>query len=241
MPSDSKSTVEEIRARFDGDVERFSQLETGQSAAMDSPYCLQLMADVCVGLNSDATSLLDLGCGAGNYALKILQAIPTLREIHLVDLSQPMLERAEQRLSEVTPAQKFRYQTDMRDLHFDEATFDLIVTSAALHHLREDREWEGMFAAFHRWLKPGGAVWMYDLFAEELPALEATNRARYSDYLVGLKGEAYRDQVFAYIEKEDTPRSLEFQLDLLRKSGFERVHVLHRHACFGLFGAVKSR
>src|SRR5262245_11550706 len=30
-----KSTPEEIRARFDNDVERFSNLETGQSAAID--------------------------------------------------------------------------------------------------------------------------------------------------------------------------------------------------------------
>jgi tRNA (cmo5U34)-methyltransferase len=33
----SKSTVEQIRERFDGDVERFSNLETGQSATIDAP------------------------------------------------------------------------------------------------------------------------------------------------------------------------------------------------------------
>src|SRR5687767_3928615 len=32
-----KSTVEEIRQRFDADVERFSTLETGQSATVDAP------------------------------------------------------------------------------------------------------------------------------------------------------------------------------------------------------------
>ena len=30
--------------------------------------------------------------------------------------------------------------------------------------------------------------------------------------------EQYRDQVFAYVEKEDTPRPLLFQLDLLRQA-----------------------
>ena len=34
-----KSTVEEIRQRFDKDVERFSNLETGQSATIDAPWC----------------------------------------------------------------------------------------------------------------------------------------------------------------------------------------------------------
>ena len=55
-----------------------------------------------------------------------------------------------------------------------------------------------------------------------------------------LKDEAYRDQVFAYIEKEDTPRSLMFQLDLLREVGFSQVDVLHKNACFAAFGAVKT-
>lgn len=240
MAVNSKSSVEEIRARFDADVERFSQLETGQVAAMDSAYCLQLMADACGALHPQATSLLDLGCGAGNYSLKVLEAIPTLREIHLVDLSGPMLTRAQERLQQATAAMSFLYQTDMRELEFEEAVFDLIVTSAALHHLREKQEWVSMFEKLYRWLKPGGSVWIYDLLAEDSPELEILNRKRYSDYLVGLKGEAYRDQVFAYIEKEDTPRSLEFQIGLLQRVGFGRVHILHRHACFGMFGAVKS-
>jgi hypothetical protein len=35
-----KSMVEEIPQRFDADVERFSNLETGQSATVDSPLAL---------------------------------------------------------------------------------------------------------------------------------------------------------------------------------------------------------
>ena len=65
-------------------------------------------------------------------------------------------------------------------------------------------------------------------------------RRRYGEYLTQLKDEAYRDQVFAYVEKEDTPRSLMFQLDLLREVGFSQVDVLHKNACFAAFGAVKA-
>jgi hypothetical protein len=39
-----KSTVEEIRRRFDADVERFSNLEIGQSAMVDSPLSMELVA-----------------------------------------------------------------------------------------------------------------------------------------------------------------------------------------------------
>ena len=61
-----KSTVEQIRERFDKDVERFSNLETGQTAAMDSPLMLDLISRAAAALNPGATSILDIGCGAGN-------------------------------------------------------------------------------------------------------------------------------------------------------------------------------
>ena len=64
--------------------------------------------------------------------------------------------------------------------------------------------------------------------------------SRYGEYLKEFKDEAYRDHVFAYIEREDTPRSLMFQLELLRRVGFHQVDVLHKNSCFAAFGAVKS-
>ena len=41
----SKSTVDQILERFDGDVEQFSNLETGQSATIDAPLSLALIAE----------------------------------------------------------------------------------------------------------------------------------------------------------------------------------------------------
>src|SRR6478672_6475789 len=92
-----KSSVEEIRTRFDNDVDRFSNLETGQSATIDSPLALELIAEAAAVSTPQATRLLDIGCGAGNYSLKLLARLPQL-EVTLVDLSRPMLDRAEQRL-----------------------------------------------------------------------------------------------------------------------------------------------
>src|ERR1700744_5728972 len=92
-----KSTVEEIRRRFDADVERFSNLETGQSATMDAPISLDLIAGAAAAICPRAQALLDIGGGAGNYSLKLTGRLP-LRRIALVDLSRPMLDRAVERL-----------------------------------------------------------------------------------------------------------------------------------------------
>ncbi len=62
---------------------------------------------------------------------------------------------------------------------------------------------------------------------------------RYGEYLAGLKGPEYREQVFAYIEAEDSPRPLSWQMDQLRATGFAFVEVLHKNACFAAFGGVK--
>ena len=64
---------------------------------------------------------------------------------------------------------------------------------------------------------------------------------QYGDYLVSLRDEAYRDHVFAYIEKEDTPRPLMYQLELMRRVGFEDVDILHKHSIGAAFGGIKAR
>jgi tRNA (cmo5U34)-methyltransferase len=62
---------------------------------------------------------------------------------------------------------------------------------------------------------------------------------RYGQYLTDLKDDAYRNQVFGYIEKEDSPKSLIFQIDCLKAAGFGDVEILHKNSCFATFGGVK--
>src|SRR5690606_11279942 len=89
-----------------------------------------------------------------------------------------------------------------------------------------------------RALRPGGSLWIYDLVDSELSGTRELMTQRYGDYLEGLGGPEYRRKVFAYIEEEDTPRSLVWQLDLLRSIGFAAVEVLHKQSCFAAFGAL---
>src|SRR5271155_3250306 len=96
-----KSTVEEIRQRFDADVERFSNLETGQSATVDAPLAMALVAQAAAATTPSARHVLDVGCGAGNYTLKLLEGLPNL-DVTLIDLSQPMLDRVTERVRQAT-------------------------------------------------------------------------------------------------------------------------------------------
>ena len=81
---------------------------------------------------------------------------------------------------------------------------------------------------------------MFDLVESSIPAVQRFQWRRHGEYLTQFKDDAYRDHVFAYVEREDTPRPLLFQLDLLREVGFAQVEVLHKNVCFAAFGAVKG-
>jgi tRNA (cmo5U34)-methyltransferase len=141
---DGKSTVEEIRATFDRSVDRFSSLETGQQAAMDSRLIMERIAAVAARTTPHAKHILDIGCGAGNYTLALLKQLPDLA-CTLLDLSAPMLERAKARVQAVTPGTVTTLQGDIREVTLGDAVFDVVLTGSALHHLRQDDEWEQVF------------------------------------------------------------------------------------------------
>jgi tRNA (cmo5U34)-methyltransferase len=238
--ADAKSTPDEIRARFDQDVERFSNLDTGQSATIDAPLVLDLVTAAAAAVTPAPGHVVDVGCGAGNYTLKLLQRAAPGR-VTLIDLSRPMLDRAVVRIAGAAPAVAVHaVQADVRDVDLGAGQVDVILAAAVLHHLRTPAEWEAVFAGFHRALRPGGSLWVADLVTHGHPVVDRLMWARYADYLKGTGGEAYRDRVLAYVDREDSPAPLTFQLDLLRRVGFSRVEVLHKTSVFAAFGAVKD-
>ena len=238
MSETKKATVEEIRLRFDNDVERFSNLETGQSATIDAPLVLELITRAAASLTPEAITLLDIGCGAGNFSLKMRERLPAL-SVTLVDLSAPMLERAVTRVTASGAPSVNALQGDIREIELGEGAFDVVVAAAVLHHLREDAEWESVFAKVYRSLRPGGSFWIADLVRHRTPEVQGMMWERYGEYLAALRDEAYRDHVFAYVRYEDTPRPVLYQTELMRRVGFRQVELLHANTVFAAFGGIR--
>jgi tRNA (cmo5U34)-methyltransferase len=233
-----KANNEEIRTRFDNDVERFSNLETGQQTTIDAPLTMELCTEAAKYVNPNAKELLDIGCGAGNYTLKMLSKIPDLH-CTLNDLSLPMLEKAKERAAAQTKGNVVTIQDDMRNLDLPESHFDIVLAAATFHHLRDDADWELVLSKIYKALKPGGSIWISDLIAHDAAPVSKLFEDKYGAYLETLGGPEYRQKVFDYIAYEDTPRSLNYQLDLLKKVGFRATEILHKNSCFAAFGAIK--
>ena len=119
-----------------------------------------------------------------------------------------MLDRAAERLRPEGAILVRTIQADFRDADLFPGHFDIILAAAVLHHLREDPDWEMAFQKIFRLLAPGGSFWITDLVAHEGGAASRMMWNRHGDFLARSGGEEYRNQVFAYIEQEDSPRSL---------------------------------
>jgi tRNA (cmo5U34)-methyltransferase len=234
----NKSTVDEIRQRFDNDVGRFSNLETGQISTIDAQISLELITESAKRIRPYAKTLLDIGCGAGNYTIKMLEKISNL-ECSLLDLSSPMLNRAYERVTLQTTSNVKIIQSDIRTAPLQKEYFDIILAGTVLHHLRDDDDWEQVFTKTYKLLKPNGCLMISDLTIQDTDILTRYTWECYEKHLNKIGGEEYSQKVFDYIKKEDSPWSINYQIELMKRVGFKHIEILHKNICFAAFGGIK--
>ena len=96
---------------------------------------------------------LEIGSGTGYFSLNLLQA-GVIREAVCTDISDGMLATLRGNAERLGLSVE-TVVTDAETLPFEDASFDLVLGHAILHHIPDlDRA----FAEFHRVLKPGGMV-----------------------------------------------------------------------------------
>lgn len=114
-----------------------------------------------------ALEVLDVGAGYGVVSEEVLRAFPAAR-ITLHDYSQPMLDRARQRLAD--HSRRLRYVLcDLTDPSWPQQVggpFDLAVSAIAIHNLRDTAKIFACYRAIHNLLRPGGCFLNCDRFVE---------------------------------------------------------------------------
>lgn len=105
--------------------------------------------------------ILDLGCGDGSFARWCLEQ--GARWVVGVDLSRRMLELAAERTSE----RRISYlRGAIEEVAFAPASFDLVVSSYALHYVED---YAGAVGRVFGWLRPGGSF----VYSVEHPVVTA--------------------------------------------------------------------
>lgn len=159
--------------KYDDEVffEKYGRMErsrNGLTAAGEWETLKKLLPDF------HGKSMLDLGCGYGWHC--IYAAEHGASAVVGIDISRRMLEVARAKTS--FPQVRYRCVA-MEDMEFDEGSFDVVLSSLALHYIED---FEPVVRKVHRFLKPGGSF----LFSVEHPVFTAYGT---QDWYYGENGE----------------------------------------------------
>ncbi|MCL5116349.1 MAG: class I SAM-dependent methyltransferase [Firmicutes bacterium] len=172
--------------RLAQDYAKTVDAQSGANAYYERPAMMGRLPDRMDGLRA-----LDAGCAAGWYSE---QLAARGADVTAVDLSPAMAEAATARLG-----QKARVLTlDLAEpLPFEDASFDLVLSSLTLHYLKD---WAPTFREFRRVLTAGGRF----LFSVHHPFMDFTEFKRPNYFTrelltdVWTKPEAGRVEVWFY-------------------------------------------
>jgi ubiquinone/menaquinone biosynthesis C-methylase UbiE len=102
---------------------------------------------------------VDLGSGTGFVALALA---PLAGSVLAVDISPAMAESLAVRAAQAGLPNVRTEVADLRTFQLPAASVDLVVSSYALHHLR-DQDKRALAAEAARWLRPGGRIVVADM------------------------------------------------------------------------------
>jgi len=104
-------------------------------------------------------SVLDVGCGTGNWLITTAKTYPTIRRLVGVDISTKMLDfaREQARTEGVSDRVEFAAMDALRMLEFPESTFDLVNHRLGMGWLRK-WDWPNILQKYFHVCKIGGVI-----------------------------------------------------------------------------------
>ncbi|WP_373532256.1 class I SAM-dependent methyltransferase [Vampirovibrio sp.] len=181
--------------------------------------------------------ILELGCGTGNLSVLLRALFPNAR-LTLVDLSPDMLKLAAVKLG-AESEQLQLLQGGFMEVSFQPESFDLVISSMALHHLR-DAEKPVLYERIFQWLKPGGLFRCADEVLGVPESVHLENMRRWEIW-ARQNGATEADiQLWSdHAEQYDHYAPLQAHFQWLTTSGFQDVEAYWRNLMWTVFGASR--
>jgi ubiquinone/menaquinone biosynthesis C-methylase UbiE len=151
------------RVATENAVRRQRRVWSGRVASWDqhgSAGLVQVTAAVLevAGVQPD-TQVVDLGCGTGQISLPLARRGA---RVLAVDVSPAMIRQLESEAGRAGVTSLEGLAMPIEELNLPDQSVDLIVSSYALHHLRDADKARLVSSAF-RWLRPGGRLVIADM------------------------------------------------------------------------------
>ena len=181
--------------------------------------------------------ILDLGCGTGNLTQRILEYFPEA-QIDALDLSEDILEESRKRFGNQSNMNYL--QADFKNMHLSEKSYDLVMSSIAIHHVQDPFKFNLYKDVFYA-LKTDGLF----IFADQTRGI--TNEIYFKN-IECWKAEALKlgsteenwNMWMAHQDAHDFHSPVGWHLENLKKAGFNEVDLLSKYLMWGVFWAKKN-
>jgi tRNA (cmo5U34)-methyltransferase len=183
---------------------------------------------------TDATRILDLGAGSGILAELVRRHHPAAH-VHLLDFSEPMLDRARARL-----AGDNRVTFEIADYTTAPLgeNWDAIVSALSIHHLEHETK-RKLFARLVTALKPGGIFINAEQVAGPTPHLEEVYKRLWLEQVRAAGATERQIADSLYRQAEDRNASTEAQMQWMRDAGFIDVDCWFKDNRFAVLAGVR--
>lgn len=187
--------------------------------------------------NRQFENILELGCGTGNLSVALFEAYPeaTLR---VVDVSPESLDFCRERLSDCD--QLICDEADFNHLELAPGSFDLVVSSIAIHHL-DANEKQSLFRRCHNWLTNDGIFCFADQCAGETDDLYAKHIENWRQ--LTMEAGSTEDEWRMWMQHQaehDHHDTLSDQMSWLSEAGFPTVDCVWRYLLWSVVQARKA-
>jgi tRNA (cmo5U34)-methyltransferase len=185
------------------------------------------------------STVYDLGCSTGIMIHALTEQLPGIARIVGVDNSQPMIEKARQRLARVDTKTEIDLRcADLRDLPIERASVVIMnYTLQFIRPLNRPRVLKHIFDG----LEPGGAFILSEKVIEES---NATTQLFIDMYYRFKRRQGYTELEISRkrerLENVLVPFEVDEQLRILREAGFSDCGIFFKWHNFASFVAIKK-
>jgi len=205
-----------------------SRVQTWHQHVTDSPAFAEIRRAVLREAAGPADRAVDLGAGTGFLTLPLAA---TVAQVVAIDIAQPMLEQLAAAARRDGHGNLRTVCVDLASVDLPPGSVDLVVSSYALHHLR-DADKAALLGRARRWLRPGGRVVIADMMfgrggsRRDRAILWAKVRRLARKGPGGLWRIVKNAARFGVRRGTERPASPEFWIAALRRAGFVDVGFL---------------
>jgi SAM-dependent methyltransferase len=198
-------------------------------AAAGNPGLVAVVEAVVAEARGEAwMEAIDLGCGSGQLSIPLARRVAS---VHAVDISPAMIHLLDRNAADAGLANIRSQTAALEDLALPPACADLIVSSYALHHLRDDAK-ARLVRAAAQWLRPGGRLVIGDMMFGR--GADARDRAIIRDKVAQLarRGPAgwwrvAKNAARFTLRTSERPLPVHAWVELLERAGFAEVGARH--------------